>query len=236
MIHSSSHELQGVIKMAVIIRWLGHSGFQITSDDETIYIDIYRAKKYIERVPDVSTPGTIIISTHGHSDHCHPESIESVTDANSIIIGPENCAKKITAQFEAISIGEEKTIRSVSIKAVHAYNIKRFRAPGKPFHPKGYGVGFLITISGVTIYHAGDTDLIPEMEELGSVDVALLPVGDTYTMDNEEAGEAALKIKPRLVVPMHTWDKGITKFVEKVKTNPDIEIIEIQDGDEFQVD
>jgi L-ascorbate metabolism protein UlaG (beta-lactamase superfamily) len=222
--------------MTIKIKFLGHSGFQIKTDDENIYIDLYRAKKYIERVPDVSEPGSIILATHSHGDHYHEDSVESVSSNDSIIVAPEDCRDKVgKGQFQPLAVGDEITIRDVKIEAVHAYNVKRFRTPGNPYHPKGYGVGYVITVGGKRIYHAGDTDLIPEMEQLGSIDVALLPVGDTYTMDNTEAGEAALTIKPKKVVPMHTWDKGIEKFVEKMKEDSNIEIMDISEGEEFTI-
>ena len=85
----------------------------------------------------------------------------------------------------------------VIIKAVPAYNLN------KEFHPKGYGVGFVIELSGKCIYHAGDTDFIPEMKNLQNIDIALLPVGGTYTMNAEQAVEAAELIKPKIAIPMH---------------------------------
>ncbi len=221
--------------MGITIRWLGHAGFQIKMNNENIYIDLYRTKELQKRVPDVTEKGTIILATHAHGDHCHPESIESITSNESLIIAPNNCGEKIKGNFQPIDIGEEVKIRGITIKAVEAYNISKFRTPGNPYHPKGYGVGYLLTIDGERIYHAGDTDHIPEMAELGPIDVAILPVGDTYTMSNTEAAEATLEIKPRIVVPMHTWDKGIEKFVQKVKEDPNIKIIEISEGDEFTI-
>ena len=226
---------QLVKNMSVMIRWLGHSGFQIKTNEENIYIDIYRTKELQERVPDVSESGTIILSTHFHGDHCHPESIESVLDDDSIVIAPDNCGEKIKGNFQPISVGDEIEIRNVKIKAVQAYNTNKFRTPGNPYHPKGYGVGYIITIDGKTIYHAGDTDHISEMADLGQIDVAMLPVGDTYTMNNTEAGEAALEIRPKMVVPMHTWDKGVEKFVEKVKENPDIKIMVMSEDETFSL-
>jgi L-ascorbate metabolism protein UlaG (beta-lactamase superfamily) len=221
--------------MSIEIRWLGHSGFQIKTEKENIYIDIYRTKELQKRVPDVSETGTIILATHSHGDHCHPESIESVTDKDSIVIAPEDCREKIKGNFQSISTGDEIEIRNIKIKAVHAYNTNKFRSPGNPYHPKDYGVGYLISIGGKTIYHAGDTDFIPEMSDLGPIDVAMLPVGDTYTMNNTEAGEAALEIKPKIVVPMHTWDKGVEKFIDKVKENPEIKIMVMSEDEMFSI-
>jgi L-ascorbate metabolism protein UlaG (beta-lactamase superfamily) len=203
--------------VSITIRCLGHSGFQIKYKDENIYIDLYRAKKYVERLPDVTEKGTIILATHGHDDHCDPKAINAIRSDKTIVIAPRDGAAKIGGNVKSLTAGEETQIRDIHIKAVPAYNVKRFRSPGNPFHPEGYGVGYVITIAGKRIYHAGDTDLIPEMKELGSIDVALLPVGDTYTMDNKEGADAAKVIKPKIVIPMHTWDKGVETFVNELK-------------------
>ena len=111
----------------------------------------------------------------------------------------------------------------------------RFRSPGKPWHPKGYGVGYVITIEGKTIYHAGDTDFIPEMRNLGQVDVALLPTGNKYTMDNLEAAEAAVMINPEIVLSMHRWDTNPEEFREKVEANSAIKVVILQEGEVCEV-
>lgn len=204
-----------IMKVSITIKCLGHSGFQIKYNDENIYIDL--APKQVEGAPDVTEKGTIILTTHGHDDHCDPEAISAARSDKTIVIAPKNCVTKIGGNVKALSVGEETQIRDIHIKAVPAYNVKRFRSPGNPFHPQGFGVGYVITIDGKRIYHAGDTDMIPEMKELGSIDVALLPVGDTYTMDNKEGADAAKVIKPKIVIPMHTWDKGVETFVNELK-------------------
>ena len=222
--------------MTVTVRWIAHATFQIKSDRENIYVDLYWRKKYAERVPEPSDPATIILSTHNHGDHCDPKAMAMVRTDDSIIIAPKDCAKKIDGDVKSLEPGDEFSIRDVKIKAVQAYNVKRFRQPGQPYHPKGYGVGYLITVEGKTIYHAGDTDVIPEMENLGSIDVALLPSGDTYTMDNADAAEAALIIKPKYAIPMHTWDKSTDEFKQKVESDSDIKAIQLGEGEEFVLD
>ena len=222
--------------MTVTIRWIAHATFQIRSDKENIYIDLYWRKKHAERVSKPSEPATIILSTHNHGDHCDPKAIEIVRTDESAIFAPKDCAKKIGGDVKTLEAGDEVAIRDVKIKAVQAYNVKRFRKPGQPYHPKGYGVGYLINIEGKTVYHAGDTDMIPEMENLGDVDVALLPSGDTYTMDNTDAAEAALIIKPKYTVPMHTWDKSTDQFKQKIEAESDIKVMRLVEGDEFIIE
>jgi len=121
------------------------------------------------------------------------------------------------------------------VTAVEAYNLKHFKSPGNPWHRKGLGVGYVIRTEGKTIYHAGDTDFIPEMKQLGQVDVALLPSGDTYTMDNVDAAEASLAIKPKIVIPMHTQGKDIGDFKMKVETNSKTRVVALKEDEELQV-
>jgi len=116
----------------------------------------------------------------------------------TIIVAPEACAAKFKGDVRTVKPGDALTIEGVTIEVVPAYNLD------KPFHPKeSGGVGYIITtVEGTRIYHAGDTDLIPEMDQVRA-DVALLPVGGTYTMDAVEAARAANKIKPKVAIPMH---------------------------------
>ena len=116
-----------------------------------------------------------------------------------------------------------------------AYNTHRFRSPGKPWHPRGYGVGYLIKVEGKTIYHAGDTDFVPEMRKLGRIDVALLPTGDKYTMDNVEAAEATVAIDPEFVIPMHRWDTDPQKFKKIVEAKSKVKVVLLKDGEEFKI-
>ena len=149
----------------------------------------------------------IIVVTHDHFDHCSPEKIQQICTEATVIVGPSSCQSKLQGfNFRPLNVSEEIEIKGVKIKAVPAYNI------GKPFHPKGSGIGVVITLDGKKIYHAGDTDFIPEMAELKDIDVALLPIGGTYTMDVEDAARAANVIKPKIVIPMHyNYLEGLEK-------------------------
>ena len=194
--------------MAVFIKWLAHASFQIRSQGKIIYIDLEKYGKATDKAD-------LILVTHSHSDHCDQTKINEVRKDNTIIIAPKDCVSNIGGNVTSLKPGEETVIDEIKVKAVDAYNIKRFRSPGNPFHPKEFGVGYLITLEDKTIYHAGDTDFIPEMRQLGDIDVALLPSGDTYTMDNKEAAEAALAINPKTAIPMHRWSTKPEEFRKK---------------------
>jgi len=214
--------------MAVIVKLLAHAGFQIKTKGKTIYIDL-------EKYGEFSDKADLILVTHSHTDHCDPVQIQKARKQDTVVIAPQDCAEKIGGTIKALKAGEEAKVGSIKVRAVEAYNLKRFRSPGNPFHPKGLGVGYLITAEGKTIYHAGDTDFIPEMRQLENIDVALLPSGDTYTMDNNDAAEAALAFKPRVVIPMHRWDTNPAELKDRVEANSNIKVMILKDGQEYQV-
>ena len=93
----------------------------------------------------------------------------------------------------------------------------------------------MIRADGKTIYHAGDTDFIPEMRQLKNIDLALLPTGDKYTMDNKEAAEAVAIIKPKLAMAMHTWDTNREEFKKQVEALSKTKVILLQEGEEYQL-
>ena len=183
------------------LKWLGHAGFLI-KNSKVIYIDPYNIKESSEKAD-------LIFITHSHYDHCSIEDINKIVKEGTKIIMPADCQSKITRfevpiKMEIIEQGQELDLDGIRVTAVPAYNLD------KHFHPKDGGwIGYLIKIDDVFIYHAGDTDFIPEMQRLtgykqqGKEFIALLPVGGRFTMTAEEAAEAAKSIKPTLAIPMH---------------------------------
>ncbi len=217
--------------MGISVKWLGHASFQIRTSSKVIYVDL---KKY-GKVVETSEKGDIILVTHNHSDHCSPRKIQKLRKKETVVVAPRNCASRIGGEVKSLRPGEELAVDAVTIKAVEAYNVKRFKPSGKPWHPKGYGVGYLIKSENKTIYHAGDTDMIPEMASLKSVDLALLPTGDKYTMDNLEAADAAIMIRPKIAMAMHTWDNDRTEFKTKTESNSKTRVILLQEGEEYNL-
>lgn len=208
----------------VTIERFGHASFKIEGEGMIIYIDPYVLPDKV----DYEDQADIILITHEHHNHCSPEAIRAVRKSESTTLVPESCTLEFRGDARRISEGDmligDLAIKGIGIEVVPAYNIN------KSYHPQGTGVGYIIEIDGLRIYHAGDTDLIPQMKDI-SVDVALLPIGGTYTMDEAEAAEAALAIAPDVVIPMHynysdatPADAGMFKQLVQDK-NPDIEVV-----------
>ena len=206
------------------IRWLGHSGFLLEGDNKKIYIDPYD----LSEEPTYDDKADILLITHEHFDHCSPDDIKKVLQSDSITLIPENLSLPFKGDARRIAEGEVLAdgleIKGIRIEVVPAYNLN------KPYHPRGSGVGYIVELEGTRIYHAGDCDFFPEMKTIRT-DVALLPIGGTYTMDEEEAASATAAISPKFVIPMHYGKPEITEGdPEKFKAlvhgkNPDINVI-----------
>ena len=201
------------------IKWLGHDSFNITGNI-TIIIDPYKITKQ-ERAD-------LILISHNHFDHLSVDDLKNVSTKDTTIVAAKECIEMIKGfDFKekiGISPGEEKIVRGVKIKSIRAYNLDKINPDTKkPFHPKEDDkVGFLFELNGTTIYHTGDTDLIPEMSDL-KPEIALVPVSGTYVMTAQEAARAIEKIKPKIAIPMHYGvivgsEKDAREFKQLVKS------------------
>jgi L-ascorbate metabolism protein UlaG (beta-lactamase superfamily) len=184
----------------VQITWLGHDGFKLKKE-KVVYVDPYQLKTQAES-------GDLVCVTHEHFDHLSAGDLKKVVTPRTTMVTIAACAEAVRAlrpkAVRVVKAGDSAEVDGVALEVVPAYNINKFRSPGNPFHPKADGkVGFVLGLGGIRIYHAGDTDEIPEMASLKGVDVALLPVSGTYVMTAVEAAKACKAIQPKLAIPMH---------------------------------
>lgn len=176
------------IAPGIRLYWLGHAGFKLDADGKIIYLDPWKVKK---------DQADLILITHSHFDHLSLDDVRRVQTEETTIVATKDSASRLSGDVRIVSAGESIEVKGVGIEAVPSYNI------GKSYHPKSSGwVGYIVTVGGVRIYHAGDADALEEMKKL-KVDVALLPVGGTYTMTPDEAAGIANQFKPRISIPMH---------------------------------
>jgi L-ascorbate metabolism protein UlaG (beta-lactamase superfamily) len=196
----------------VKIEFLGHSGFLITNGGgKRIAIDPYN-------VPEQMKPVDLILITHSHYDHCSLKDLIKLSVHGTVLIVPADVQSKITrlegVEMQVMETGDEIAFKSIKVEAVPAYNIN------KDFHTKADGWhGYVLKMEGVVVYHAGDSDFIPEMKKLsgygkqGNEFIVMLPISGTYTMTAEEAAEAASIINPTLAIPMH-YGAGVAGTIE----------------------
>ena len=172
------------------LEWLGHDCFRLRAAGKVLYFDPFQ-------LAGEPTPADIILVSHEHFDHCSPEDIAKIKKQSTIIITEPRAAAKLTGNVKTMQPGQTLTLDGFTVQAVRAYNTN------KKFHPQANSwLGFIVTVEGVRIYHAGDTDYIPEMAGYAA-DIALLPVSGTYVMTADEAAQAALAINPKVAIPMH---------------------------------
>ena len=184
----------------VRIHWLGHDGFKIEDGSESIVIDPFKLAHDVR--------ADYLLLTHEHFDHCNADDLKKIVNADTTVVAIASCSSELAKvspkEVKTVKPGDRLRLGGFEVLAIPAYNTNKFSEPGKPFHPKGEGkVGYVLTTeSGVKIYHTGDSDVIPEMDDLAP-DVALIPVSGTYVMTADEAVQAVSKIRPNVAIPMH---------------------------------
>lgn len=234
----------------VTLRWFPNSWIQIKAKDLVIYIDPAYLTTYfanypkriefsrwpnpIDGLPEMLEQADFILITHHHKDHCKKVTVDRLKKPNTVIIAPKSCIKELGPNIQPIAPGDEMKFGDIKIKAVPAHNTEQGHSTRKQHQP-GKGVGYIITVEGKTIYHAGDTDLFPMMDMLGHIDVACLPIGGKFTMDISEAVEAAKKINPGMVVAMHRLQADPHEFEQQLMEATSIKLAPLNIGEPIRL-
>jgi L-ascorbate metabolism protein UlaG (beta-lactamase superfamily) len=204
----------GIVEM----RFIGHGSLMFSINNFVIYIDPVRTSGSYENLPKAD----MILVTHEHGDHLDPDLIKTLRKDATIMFSNENAAASVS-WTKVMKAGDINIVNGITIMAVPAYNIKNLRAPGQPFHPKGVGNGYVITIGDKKFYVAGDTENIPEMKNLKNIDVAFLPMNLPYTMTPEMVADAAKSFNPAILYPYHYGNTNTEEIVNLLK-NSGIEV------------
>jgi len=203
----AADQLSSIEGFPAKFRVLGHASVYFLFQGRSIYVDPWERQSNYASMPKAN----LILITHEHGDHLDTGAIEKIRDENTVLVFTEKCAAT-GLKGVVLKNGESKTIQGIKIEAVPAYNIDSKRPDGKPFHPKGEGNGYILTFDQKSVYLAGDTECIPEMEQIKNITLAFLPMNLPYTMSPAMTAKAALIVKPRVLVPYHYGQSNLQEL------------------------
>jgi L-ascorbate metabolism protein UlaG (beta-lactamase superfamily) len=195
------------------ITLIGHGTLMLTYAGKVIHVDPVSMYANYATLPKAD----LILVTHEHGDHLDMPAIQAVSKASTEIINSTSAAS-ILVNGTVMKNGETRTAAGIKIEAVPAYNLE------KPFHPKGSGNGYVLTLGDKRVYIAGDTENVPEIKALKNIDVAFLPMNLPFTMTPEQVADVARTMMPKVLYPYHFGDTNVGKVVELLKDTKEIEV------------
>jgi L-ascorbate metabolism protein UlaG (beta-lactamase superfamily) len=203
----------------VVITFLGHATLMMTFGGKVIHVDPVSAEADYSEMPDAD----LILITHGHFDHLDLKAVGLLTKVSTKVVGNAEVASQVEGTI-AMKNGETQTVDGLAIEAVPAYNILHVSEPGKPFHPRGVGNGYIVVFGDTRVYIAGDTENTPEMKQLKNIDIAFLPMNLPYTMTPEMVADAAKTFLPKILYPYHFGETDTSKLTTLLKDEKGIEV------------
>jgi L-ascorbate metabolism protein UlaG (beta-lactamase superfamily) len=203
----------------ITMTFLGHGSIMFVQAGKTIYVDPVLRYADFNQFPKAD----LILVTHEHGDHLDSIAIEMLRKPTTSIILTQACVRYVSGG-QVMSNGDNRTVQGIGIEAVPAYNVVHKRSREIPFHPKGVGNGYVLTIGGVRIYVAGDTEDIPEMARINRLDYAFLPMNVPYTMTPEMVASAVRKLNPKVLYPYHFGNTDTAKLLDLLKNDKNTEV------------
>ena len=199
----------------LVITPLGHGSVQLEFSGKTWYLDPWTRAADYAALPKAD----VILITDIHGDHMDPAAIEAAKQDSTVILAPEAVAKTVK-EAQVIANGESKLIAGVKVEAIPMYNLQRGPEPGKLFHDKGRGNGYVLTFGDKRIYFSGDTEAHPEMRALKDIDVAFVCMNLPYTMPPDEAADGVRTFAPAVVYPYHYRGSDLEVFKKGLEGAP----------------
>ncbi len=201
------------------IGFVGHGTLMFLFEDKVIHVDPWSNLADYGELPKAD----IVLVTHDHRDHLDPDAIAAVRKEGATVLVAEKCAPRVPGA-SAMRNGDTREVENVKIEAVPAYNIEHTRPSGEPFHPKGEGNGYVLTLGGKRVYVAGDTENTPEMKGLKGIGVAFLPMNLPYTMTPAMVADAAKAFRPRILYPYHFGSTDTSELAALLEGEEPIEV------------
>jgi len=202
--------------------FIGHGTLMFEYNGLTIHVDPVSREAEYQNLPDAD----LILVTHEHGDHLDISAIKQILKDDCSVIMTQTCKNNLEDFATAVIMrnGDVKTLKSITVEAIPAYNIEHKRPGGEPFHPKGQGNGYILTFDNIRILVAGDTENTPELKSLKNIDVAFLPMNLPYTMTPEMVADAAGSFRPKILYPYHYGDTDTGELMELLQGEKDIEV------------
>jgi L-ascorbate metabolism protein UlaG (beta-lactamase superfamily) len=195
------------------ITCVGHGTLMFTFGGKIIHVDPVSSYADYSQLPKAD----LLLITHEHGDHLDAKAIQAISTGKTVLVVNQGSSKALPAAT-IMKNGETQTFAGFKVEAVAAYN------PGKAFHPKGNGNGYIITFGDKRVYVAGDTENIPEMKDLKQIEVAFLPMNLPYTMTPEQVAEAARTFGPKILYPYHFGNSDTAALANLLKDEKGIEV------------
>ena len=205
---------EGLLKITPIT----HGSLMLKFKGKAIHVDPWSRGDYTG-LPKAD----LILITDIHGDHLDPSQVRKLKKSGTVIVAPQAVAETVT---EAVVLhnGQKKVVAGLQIEAVPMYNHKRGPSPGKLYHDKGRGNGYVLTLADKRVYISGDTACISEMKALTDIDIAFVTMNLPYTMPPEEAAGCVAAFQPKIVYPYHYRGSDLNVFTRAQKSHPDIEV------------
>ncbi len=202
------------------ITFIGHGTLMLQYKNLVIHVDPVGQYANYAYLPKAD----VILITHHHGDHLDKTAVATIKKPTTDIILTATCAEEIKSGI-ILKNGESKVVQGINVEAVPAYNLVHKRANGEPYHPRGIGNGYVITLGSKKIYIAGDTENIPEMKKLVGIDIAFLPMNLPYTMSPVMVAQAVKMFNPKVLYPYHFGDTDVRELVDLLKDKKDLVIL-----------
>lgn len=205
---------EGVLKITPVT----HGSLMLEFKGKVIHVDPWGRGDY-SGLPQAD----LILITDIHGDHLDPAQVRKLKKSGTQVVAPQAVAQTVTEAL-VLHNGQKKVVAGLEIEAVPMYNHQRGPSPGKLYHDRGRGNGYLLTLGGKRVYISGDTACIPEMKALTDIDVAFVTMNLPYTMPPEDAAECVKAFKPKIVYPYHYRGSDLNVFSRALESHPDIEV------------
>ncbi len=204
---------------ALSITFVAHATFWITHGAAVIHVDPVGQYTDYAALPKAD----LVLVTHEHHDHLDPGAIEAVRKPGAPVVVASKCAGAVPGAI-VLHNGDSRSLNGIRVEAVPAYNVVHVRSPGVPFHPKGAGNGYVLTLGERRLYIAGDTENTREMKALKGIDIAFLPMNLPYTMTPEMVADAAKAFRPKVLYPYHVGETDTSILPALLASEKDIEV------------